>query len=172
MIRIRYFIAILLVVLTGCVSEPEGENVADGNEAPDFTASVFCEGLFSDARSVTLSSLRGQPVLLLFFNTSCPDCREELPIVQQLYDIYSERMEFLCVARGESLESVKTYWIENGLTLPVSPQPDTKIYNLYAKSVIPRTYVLNAGGIITASFSDSPIADFATLSKIIESLLR
>lgn len=167
---LKYLIFFLAVSLTACVSEPEGENVTVGSVAPDFTAEVYSDGIFSEAHTLSLSSLKGSPVVLVFFNTSCPDCREELEVIQRIYDRYADETGIICVARSEKKESVEAYWIDHGFTLPVAPQKDSRIYNLYAKSVIPRTYILNSEGVIAASFSDSPIADFDTLSRLIEAL--
>lgn len=164
---LKYLILFLSVALTSCVNEPEGENVDTGSQAPDFEVDVYADGSFYSARPTTLSSMKGSPVILVFFNTSCPDCQEELATVQRLYDRYSAEIRFLCVARSENKESVEAYWTDHRLTIPVAPQSDATVYHLYAESVIPRTYVLNADGVIVASFSDSPVADFDTLARIV-----
>ena len=46
-------------------------------------------------------------------------------------------------------ESVAAYWKEQGLSIPYSAQTDRRIYNLFASSIIPRTYFCSADGIIT-----------------------
>ncbi len=170
---LKIFLFILVASAMGaCVNEPNGEIVKIGSLAPDFTVDVYSNGDFSNPSSTRLNALKGSPAVLVFFNTTCPDCREELAVVQRLYDKYSTGVKFLCVARSEKLESVEAYWNEQGLTLPVAPQNDDKVYSLYAKSVIPRTYTLNSEGVITAYFSDSPVADFSSLSRILDSLLN
>ncbi len=166
------FLSLLAVILSACVAEPEGENVKIGGVAPDFSVEVFSGGVFSSSRTISLSSMKGKPVVLVFFNTSCPDCREELAEVQKLYDLRGDDAGFLCVARSENLESVEAYWTDNELTLPVAPQNDSRIYNLYARSIIPRTYILDSKGIIVATFSDSPVADFSSLNRIIDTVLQ
>ena len=53
--------------------------LAPGQPAPDFTATTF------DGHQLTLSSLRGQPVLVNFFASWCTQCAHELPFMEQSY---------------------------------------------------------------------------------------
>lgn len=71
--------------------------VGVGAAAPDFTVELF------DGGELTLSSLRGKVVLLNFWATWCPPCREELARVQtELIDRFAGRdFLFLPVSRGE-----------------------------------------------------------------------
>ncbi|HET9495047.1 MAG TPA: redoxin domain-containing protein, partial [Chloroflexia bacterium] len=50
-----------------------------GAEAPDFTLTDI------DGSEVTLSSLRGKPVMVNFWATWCPPCRAEIPEIVRLY---------------------------------------------------------------------------------------
>lgn len=54
-------------------------SLAPGQPAPDFTGTTF------DGQKLTLSSLRGKPVLLNFFASWCTSCEHELPGIQQEY---------------------------------------------------------------------------------------
>lgn len=40
-------------------------------------------------------------------------------------------------------EAVAAFWQKYGLTLPYSVQPDRKIYDLFASSIVPRVYVVS-----------------------------
>lgn len=69
----------------------------EGAEAPDFTVEMI------DGSKVALSELRGKVVLLNFWATWCPPCREELSHVQQqVIDRFAgEEFVFLPISRGE-----------------------------------------------------------------------
>jgi len=54
-------------------------SLATGQPAPDFTGTTF------DGQKLTLSSLRGKPVLVNFFAAWCTSCEHELPGIQQEY---------------------------------------------------------------------------------------
>ena len=114
---------------------------------PLFTVDVIDNGvptLFSTA------DICGETVIV-FFNTSCEDCRRELPRLNSYY--LQRRMEkdfrMVAISREEDEASVAAYWEENGLSIPYSAQSDRMIYNLFASAVIPRVYYCSPDGIIT-----------------------
>lgn len=145
----RKLLSLLLLMLASCVADPEPEtwSLTVGDALPPFSVMTLA------GETVSTESLRGSTAVICFFNTSCPDCREELPKLQKAYDVYPS-VRFICISRSEDAESVARYWSENGLTLPVSAQPDDKTYRLFASSVIPRVYVADAQGIITAAYAE------------------
>jgi peroxiredoxin len=64
----------------------------DGDTAPDFTLPAL------DGRStVTLSSLRGRPVVLVFGSCTCPPFVASLDAVERLRLAYADRVHFLLV---------------------------------------------------------------------------
>ncbi len=64
---------------SGSVPTVEGRAAVQGQPAPDFTASAL------DGGSLTLSSLRGKPVMINFFASWCDQCRAELPGIEAVY---------------------------------------------------------------------------------------
>lgn len=51
-----------------------------GQPPPDFTSTTF------DGRQLTLSDLKGHPVLVNFFASWCTQCAHELPFMEQSYE--------------------------------------------------------------------------------------
>ncbi len=47
--------------------------------------------LMLDAAPTSLAALRGKPVLLTFWATSCPGCIEEIPLLSELHKAYAAR---------------------------------------------------------------------------------
>ncbi len=62
-------------------------------EAPDFTFALL------DGEKVSLSDYRGKPVVLNFWATWCPPCREETPVMVKISDKYEEQVQFLGVVQ-------------------------------------------------------------------------
>ena len=86
-------------------------------------------------------------------------------MIQELYNYYKgiPEVKILAIAREEGVSDIEKYWEENNLTMPFSPQKTKEIYNLFAPSVIPRIYISNTAGIITATFDDSDMPTLDTL---------
>ncbi len=157
-------------MLSACQNDDEPEQSATlsddvkvGDTVPDF----ILEGIHGDIKS---SSLSGQIYMLTFFDTGCPDCRNELPILQQIYDKYKETVPMFHVPRSQSIGEVDTYWEQEKLTLPTYTAPG--LYYKFAQRTIPRTYVIDREGVVRAIFTDAPIADFQTLDTLLNQLLE
>ena len=104
--------------------------------------------------------------LIVFFNTSCSDCRKELPVIQRFYD-ENPKYPVVCISREENEMSVSKYWESEGLTLPFSPQADRTVYNMFALTLIPRIYVIDKAANVAAIFTDNPLVDYATLYETV-----
>lgn len=163
MIRLLFGLLMMFIcTTTGCISddEPEGPSLKAGDSLPQFTVTMNNGEIISD------SSLRGSVAVIVFFNTGCSDCQKELPVIQDLWEKYigDSDVKILAIAREESTAEIEEYWQENGLTMPFSPQQNREIYNLFAYNVIPRIYIANTSGIITANFDD---IEMPSLKKLI-----
>ena len=156
-------IAVCILVLQSCIGEtPTGANLQVGDKIPHFEVTM------NDGTLVTDSSLAGNPALIVFFHTGCPDCQKELPIVQQFYDyLQTEKsnINLLCISRAEKEASVASYFSEHSLSLPYSAQDDREVYALFATTRIPRIYVVNPEGVITAMWDDQQMPSVEQLQQ-------
>lgn len=158
-----------LVVLLSAVScimdKPAGADLTVGDRIPDFTVTM------NDGTEVTGSSLCDGVSVIMFFTTACPDCRETLPHMQRIYDEYvSQGVRFALVSREDGAESVSQYWSEQGYSMPYSAQTDRSIYEMFARTVVPRVYICR-GGVIKIIFTDDPNPDYDALKSGIDSAL-
>lgn len=136
--------------LTSCVTDddPVNHGVIVGDPLPSFAATL------SGGAVIDNQSLAGKTAIIEFFNTGCGDCRQSLPLLQTIYDQVKDDPDVIIVAiaRDEDEDSISSYWSEHGLTIPYSPQPDTRVYSLFATVGIPRIYVVNPDGIIVSAY--------------------
>ena len=160
-------IMLLLIFLSlSCIKEKQtGADLVIGDRIPDFTVTM------NDGSTVSGEQLREGVSCIVFFTTLCPDCQQTLPHVQKIYDEYlSQGVKFALISREESRESIERYWAENGYTMPYSAQKDRLIYELFAKTRVPRVYI-SRGGVIKTIFTDSPNPSYTDLDSSIQGAL-
>lgn len=135
----------MLAACVGDKEEPAWE-LPDGSPLPQFSVTT------STGDVVSTSTFSGRGGMIVLFNTSCPDCRRELPEVQRIYDAATGAGSgevYICIARDEGEASIAAYWEEAGLTLPYSPQPDREVYDLFASRGIPRIFLVSPDLVVT-----------------------
>lgn len=160
--------AVFMLFLCGCIRDrEEGAFLREGDMLPEF------EAVMSDGSCVSGEMLRKRVSCIVFFNTSCPDCRKELPSIQRLYDGYASKgVSFAVISRSEGYSSVMDYWSRNGLEMPFSAQDTRHVYSLFANSGIPRVYMSGKDGIIRHVFADNPVPSYDELESALSELLQ
>ena len=161
--RVIIGLGALLLALAGCVTEDEPteeSRVKPGDRLPEFSV------VMNDGSRLSTADLRGRESVIVLFNTDCSDCRRELPVIQELQD-RNQGLMIACIAREEGAAEIADYWHANGLTLSYSPQADRRVYNLFAESVIPRTYVADSTLRVVAMFAGEERMSVAELERIL-----
>ena len=90
---------------------------------------------------------------------------------QIIYTDYGRRIRMVCISREESSAEIVRYWDENHLTLPYSAQENRTVYYQFAKSGIPRVYVIDKELVIRSVFTDNPLASYEDLAEAITASL-
>jgi peroxiredoxin len=113
-----------------------------GDVAPDFSVEML------DGRTIKLSEYRGKVVMLCFWATWCPPCRQELAHLQEgVIDLFAGK-EFvvLPISRGEKRDVVEKFIADSGYKFAVGLDPERAIYDLYASNFVPRTFIIGKDG--------------------------
>ncbi|NHM28516.1 TlpA family protein disulfide reductase [Desulfofundulus sp. TPOSR] len=124
---------------------PVGTEV--GQRAPDFTLTT------TGGKEVSLSNFRGRPVVLNFWATWCPPCREEMPAIQSFYEKRGREIQVLAVnltASEKSAAHVKDFLKAGGFTFPVLLDTRNTAAQEYLVRAIPTTFFIDREGIIRA----------------------
>lgn len=125
-------------------SESEEDRYADLDEAPDFRM------LNSDMEEMSLSDLYGKPIVINFWASWCPPCKRELPIFQEAYDEYGDRVNFvmLDLADGsrETIDAGEEYVASQGFDFPLYFDFLVEGALAYGTFSIPVTVVITENG--------------------------
>ena len=158
----------MLSILTACIKEKQtGADLKIGDILPDF------EVVMNDGSVVTDEILKEKVSVVMFFHTTCPDCQQALPRMQQIYDEYASKgVLFALISREQDAAEIDSYFKESRLNMPFSGQNDRKVYEKFAKTRIPRIYINEKGGTIRYIFTDDPVPSYDELKSSLESVIR
>ena len=111
--------------------------------APDFQLQTL------DGKTVKLSDYRGKPVLLNFWATWCGPCRYEIPFLDQVNAVYSQKgLVMLAVDLGEDAATVSNFMVTENVSLPVLLDTDKSVAQKYTIVGIPTTFLVDTDGIL------------------------
>lgn len=116
---------------------------SQGALAPDFS-------LFNlEGEEITLSELRGHPVMINLWATWCAPCRIEMPHIQDRFERYAgEGFLVLAVDFDEPADIVADFRDELGLTFDILLDPGAEVQKLYRNRNYPSTFFVDADGVI------------------------
>jgi peroxiredoxin len=135
---------VILALAAGCTSKDKGGATS---AAPDFTLQDLA------GKSVKLSDQKGKVVLLEFWATWCPPCRESIPTLEKLHKQYADKgLVILAVSVDEGgWDAVKKFVVEHKMTYPVLKGTDD-VNQKYMVRLIPSMFLVDKEGKIKKQF--------------------
>lgn len=138
-----------LVALLALMLLPEAavaQEIRAGTAAPEIDLPTL------QGRKVKLSSLRGHPVVVTFWGTWCPPCREEFPELVAVYRKYREAgLEIVAVNQRDqelSTEDVKAFVTRFSVEFTVVLDRRGKARRSFRLIALPTTVFIDAAGVI------------------------
>lgn len=136
-----------------------------GQEAPDFRLSLL------DGGTASLKDLRGQITVVNFWASWCPSCVEEMPALQDAWEMYEDKgVTFLGITYQDDASTVRSALTQYGTTYPVGLDTGDRIADRYGITGIPETFIVDADGRV-AHVHVGPIAVEALVAQL-EALLK
>jgi peroxiredoxin len=136
--------------------------------APDFELSTL------DGKTIKLSDLRGQAVLLNLWTTWCPPCRAEMPTIQTIYTEYKDQ-GFTVLAVNmtyqDTFAEIAPFVEQYGLTFPILLDQNASVGPAYQLRSLPSSFFIDREGIIREVVIGGPMAE-ALLRARVEDLLK
>jgi len=111
--------------------------------APDFTLTTF------EGKTLSLADSKGRPIVLNFWASWCPPCREEASLLERTWRVYKNRgVIFMGVDVQDRKEDALNYIREFDITYPNGPDPTGEIAIDYGVSGLPVTFFVSRKGAI------------------------
>lgn len=113
-------------------------------EAPAIELSTLDGGKFN------LADLKGKNVVVLdFWATWCPPCRQALPILAEVTKAYeSKGVKFYAIDLREEPGKIEAFLRSQGLSINVALDKDGKVANAYKVEGIPQSVIVGKDGIV------------------------
>ncbi len=113
-----------------------------GQSAPDFQLKTV------DGRTIRLSDLRGKVVLVNFWATWCPPCKQEMPSMERLYArLHNRGLEILAVnIESDGDEVLPGFLKQHPHTFPVLMDLEGEVQQTYGVFRFPETFVVDRTG--------------------------
>ena len=97
-----------------------------------------------------VASHKGKVVVLNFFASWCPPCREEIPGLLRLNREYGDKVVFIGLSVDEDPKALERFVAATGFTYPIYSATDD-VARLYSVSAIPHNVVYDRAGKLVAN---------------------
>ncbi len=134
---------IILLVLSIFMGSSLASSGLTGQTAPDFVLKS------ATGENLRLSEYRGDVVMINFWATWCGPCRQEMPLLDELYGRY-QRVGFNLLGVNIDDDSRRAMAMVNelGISFPVLFDEDKKVSKLYEVEAMPLTLLLDREGTV------------------------
>ena len=136
----RNRIAALAAILT--LALPAWAAAADV-QAPAFTLQSV------DGKTVSLAQFKGDVVMINFWASWCGPCRQEMPLLDNIYKQYKDMGFTLIGVNVEPDSSSANAWLKKTpVSYPILYDPKSQVSQLYQVQAMPTTVIIDRKGIV------------------------
>jgi cytochrome c biogenesis protein CcmG/thiol:disulfide interchange protein DsbE len=150
--RARWFSFAAPLVLAGLMVSMATRAATDVAGAPR-RPPASTAGTDLRGRHVSLGSMRGDPVVVIFFASWCGPCHEDAPIFTGLSDRYRDQVRFISVAVSDDPSDARAFAARYGWTWPVVPDDEHGWVTAFGPAGVPTTFVIDEGGAVVETLA-------------------
>ena len=136
-------VALLLSALPAIAQQPGAglTRIADSPPAPDFRL------VDMDGTVFRLSDYRGRVVIVNFWATWCPPCREEMPSMQRAWEqLQPDGVLMLGINVGEDEDTIFQFTADYPVDFPLLMDRDSAVTGRWPVRGLPTTFVVDPAG--------------------------
>lgn len=153
---LRYFCTLVLLLsflsfenVLASASLPKEPKTAEA--AFDFTLDT------AGGKTVSLKEAKGKGVILFFFTTWCPFCRQKFPSLSKDYETFHrEGIELFVIDAGESQAKVNSFLSKVTPPFDVLLDKDTTVAEAYSIVGVPTFVLISKSGAVVYEGNDLP----------------
>jgi thiol-disulfide isomerase/thioredoxin len=147
--------------------QPVAYAIEEGKPAP------VLEGSLLDGKSFSSGLAKGQVVIINFWATWCPPCRQEMPAFESYYQKYREQgLRIIAVSLDEPADEAKVREVMRGYTFDAALERNTQHKGYGRIWRLPLTFVIDRKGLLRKDGWYGPAGiDQPLLEKIVTPLL-
>jgi peroxiredoxin len=125
-----------------------------GEAAPEFTLADL------SGQTHRLDDYKGKPLVLNFWGTFCPPCRDEMPDLQRIYEKWQgQGLQVVGINLSEDRISVRSFAKSYGVNFPILLDKNRKIERLYGLKEYPTTFFIRPDGTIQEIAVGGPMSE-------------
>ena len=160
--RYSAFILIGVMIVLACRSSEKAANTGFQN---DFTLQSI------DGESYTLSELKGNVIIVDFWATWCPPCRNSIPALSRLYDKYHERGFMILGISTEDVNTLREFRDAQQIPYPILSATN-EVVKAYEVTAIPKMFFFDKTGAVRKTQTGYSPELEAQFDRLVDSLLQ
>ena len=166
-------IAVLTLSLTACskpdTSKKMGAVAKEKAPAPDISVVSLANG-----NTLKLSDLKGKVVLLNFWATWCPPCREEIPSMMKLNSLMAGKpFQMVAVSIDEGGKSeIVSFFNKSGFLIPAYIDESGAAAKSYGVTGVPESFIIDKQGVIVKKIIGGLAWDSPEVVSFLEGLMK
>jgi cytochrome c biogenesis protein CcmG, thiol:disulfide interchange protein DsbE len=109
-----------------------------------------------------LSAARGKVVVVNFWATWCPPCREEMPALDTFYRRYhGHGLEMIGLSADRPHDQSDVTKVMQSFSYPAAMLDDAKVNDFGTPSALPETFIIDSNGIVRAKLTpdEKPVTE-------------
>jgi peroxiredoxin len=152
---LRYF-----CVLVSLLSFLSFDNVLASASLPKGPQTEAAFGFTLDTvsgKTVSLKDAKGKGVILFFFTTWCPYCRQKFPALSKDYETFRrEGIEFFAIDAGESQAKISSFLRKVNPPFDVLLDKSAAVAEAYGVMGVPTFVLISKSGVVVYEGNDLP----------------
>jgi len=136
-----FFTVVFLTVVMNCA---HAGNISVGDKAQNFSLPDL------SGKSVSLQDILNnhQPVAFVFWASWCPECRRQLPEINDVAKSYKGKMQFIGINTNDSRSDAARYVKSAGINFPVLVDVSGAVADSYRILGVPTVILIDENGVV------------------------